>query len=654
MSQLLVLPGRITDSNGVIVPNARRYSYESGGLTPAPTYTTAALNVSHGAYVEADSAGLLPPIYLDPAISYRFKDKTAAGVDIPGADYDPVDAATAADITFEAADTGATTRTIEAKLRDIVNAADFGFATTNTGAQNATALTAAAASLPNGGIVNIGPGTYTLNTTTIPANIEIRGAGIDSTIIVQGTITQTGAAYFYGIFYAMSASYTTYVENITIRDLTIKATAGTFSEFKYLMAFSGVRNLLIERVKFQGFQGSAIVLGGNAQNTTPSGASDYRHNLNTTVRDCVFDGVNNENGNGISVVDCNGFLADNCTFTNCVKSTMPGPIDFEPNAFALYVLKNCSVTNCTFTGCGGTNGLIGIFVPAAVTAIPTGFNFAGNRGDSNTVANDYLVNINRVTSDADALMAVSISGHSGSGGVRPYSFLSCNGVVVGEDCVFEDYDAAALIGFTGGTDTASNVVDRAQMIRVGSAGGGSGFGTAIFNAVRVTFSGHYVDCGDNGTDAAALVFSSGASSYITIDGLTISTPTGLTNKGILVDGAHTLSPTTNRQNRAANDLAGLSNTFVATAPGQTLLASLTWDPGSLADGAGETSSGVTVTGAAFGDTVEVAAPYDLQGILLTGYVSAADTVKMRLQNETGGVIDLASGSYKITVTKALV
>lgn len=78
---------------------------------------------------------------------------------------------------------------------------------------------------------------------------------------------------------------------------------------------------------------------------------------------------------------------------------------------------------------------------------------------------------------------------------------------------------------------------------------------------------------------------------------------------------------------------------------------LTWDPGSLSDGDGETSSGIAVTGAAFGDFVLVAAPYDLQGLTCTGYVSAANTVKIRLQNESGGSVDLASGNWKVRVLR---
>lgn len=89
--------------------------------------------------------------------------------------------------------------------------------------------------------------------------------------------------------------------------------------------------------------------------------------------------------------------------------------------------------------------------------------------------------------------------------------------------------------------------------------------------------------------------------------------------------------------------------YQAVEPIYRMEGSLVWNPGNLADGAGETSTGITVTGAAFTDFVLVGAPYDLQGITCTAYVSASDTVKIRLQNESGGAIDLASGTWKVRV-----
>jgi hypothetical protein len=66
------------------------------------------------------------------------------------------------------------------------------------------------------------------------------------------------------------------------------------------------------------------------------------------------------------------------------------------------------------------------------------------------------------------------------------------------------------------------------------------------------------------------------------------------------------------------------------------------DVASLNDGVGTTLGGYTVTGAAIGDFVDVSMGVDTQGILLFAWVDSANSVKVRLQNETGGTIDLAS------------
>lgn len=78
-----------------------------------------------------------------------------------------------------------------------------------------------------------------------------------------------------------------------------------------------------------------------------------------------------------------------------------------------------------------------------------------------------------------------------------------------------------------------------------------------------------------------------------------------------------------------------------------LQGSATIDPASLIDGAGATST-ITVAGLVLGKfAVDVIAPYDLQGLEVTGYVSAKDTVAIRIQNETGGTVDLASGTWRV-------
>lgn len=84
-------------------------------------------------------------------------------------------------------------------------------------------------------------------------------------------------------------------------------------------------------------------------------------------------------------------------------------------------------------------------------------------------------------------------------------------------------------------------------------------------------------------------------------------------------------------------------------PADFLIGSATFDAGNLIDAAGQTTT-VTVTGAALGDFVAgVSFGVDLQGITVNAYVSAADTVSIRLQNESGGAIDLASTTVRVLV-----
>ena len=78
---------------------------------------------------------------------------------------------------------------------------------------------------------------------------------------------------------------------------------------------------------------------------------------------------------------------------------------------------------------------------------------------------------------------------------------------------------------------------------------------------------------------------------------------------------------------------------------------MTWNPGTIANAAGVTSSAVTVTGAALGDLAVVAVPYDLQGIQATAYVNAANSAIIRLSNSTGAGVTLASGSWRVRVMK---
>jgi hypothetical protein len=77
----------------------------------------------------------------------------------------------------------------------------------------------------------------------------------------------------------------------------------------------------------------------------------------------------------------------------------------------------------------------------------------------------------------------------------------------------------------------------------------------------------------------------------------------------------------------------------------------TFDPPSIA-AAGTTTTTVTVTGAALGDFADASFSLSLAGLVVTAYVSAANTVTVVFFNPTGGAVDLASGTLRARVRKA--
>ena len=85
----------------------------------------------------------------------------------------------------------------------------------------------------------------------------------------------------------------------------------------------------------------------------------------------------------------------------------------------------------------------------------------------------------------------------------------------------------------------------------------------------------------------------------------------------------------------------------------TWLVRATLNADNLVDGAGDTDT-VAVPGVALGDMVIGASlGVDLVGLTVTGYVSAANTVSIRFQNESGSTVDLASSTLRLVIVRPL-
>lgn len=143
------------------------YTYAANSTTPQATYTNRAGTVANANPIVLDAAGRAT-IYLDPALTYDYVLKTAAGVTV-WTQEDVVSAGSnAADIGFTQSGTGAVARTMQDKARDIVSAKDFG-AIAN-GVTNDTAALAKAITKAQGGTLYLPDGTYVND--SIPANIN--------------------------------------------------------------------------------------------------------------------------------------------------------------------------------------------------------------------------------------------------------------------------------------------------------------------------------------------------------------------------------------------------------------------------------------------------------------------------------------------------
>ena len=78
------------------------------------------------------------------------------------------------------------------------------------------------------------------------------------------------------------------------------------------------------------------------------------------------------------------------------------------------------------------------------------------------------------------------------------------------------------------------------------------------------------------------------------------------------------------------------------------IASETKDWGSIADG-DEAAQEVTVTGAQLGDFAMASMSIDITDLMLSAAVTAANTVTVIAANNTGGAIDLGSGTLFVMV-----
>jgi hypothetical protein len=443
----------------IIAPQPLRTlnGYISRAGTPAQVFVDAA-NFS---ILVQDSKG---------SMVYNFPDGSGISPNASGVVYDP-------------AGTGAVPTTVQAKLRETVSVKDFG-AVGNGVADDTTPFSNAFAT---GKRVYAPAGTYLLNFLNVPSNTFLYGDG-DNTIIKPLTIDTRCALG------ADSGSSSAYIENVTIQNVKFLGdVAGSgFSEQKHLTSFNGVKNLLVQECQFIGFRGDGLYLGSG--NTV----GQERHNLNVTIQNCFFDGVNNDNRNGISVIDVDGLMITNNKFVRCTRSNMPGAIDVEPDGFVFHVVKNITISDNYFDTVRN-----GITITNADNLTEPFFGFTIQNNYIKNATNEgisvgFSFNTSPLTQSSKS-MAIQIVGNRVEDSGIPLTIVGLKGVNIAQN-TFVDCTASCRLGDGSVTRLGSFDVSFVQntVERCGSAGTTWVSGVKCDGITNLTIDGNtFTDCGDN-------------------------------------------------------------------------------------------------------------------------------------------------------------
>jgi hypothetical protein len=440
-------------------------------------------------------------------------------------------------------------------LGEMLNAKEFG-AKGDGLTDDTVALTAAmAAASVVGGTVILPPGTYLASNVPLATHVTLQGSGAAS-ILKQ----IAGQSYVLSANEGAggTANPATNLHHIIIRGVQFlgRSALDGFSAHRHLLNLNAVSEVLIEDCTFVGSQGDGIYLGSS------NVAATERHNERVTIRTCHFDGDGGENRNAISVIDCSGLLIEDNSFVGYTKSTMPGPIDVEPDANAFARIRDITIRDNRFEACGGNIGEISVILPLKQTNLTTpaqhilienntilGGSGSGicveslQVGTGLEVPHDVVIRNNRI--EDIALWSLNIMNLRGLRIEGNFTTHSESGWILG-------YNAAGFYNY--------NVTIRDNTIyeegRTGSVG------ISLTNLSRCLIEGNlFYNCGNPSlVSGIGIQFNVGVSNYLSILDNRFVTDT-LMSVAVAVAPTHILTPATNRW--WGNDVLGLTNGFLA-------------------------------------------------------------------------------------------
>lgn len=369
--------------------------------------------------------------------------------------------------------------------------------------------------------------TYSVNSLTGFANMFILGTPGKS-ILKQRTAANYVMSFNPGNGGTTNVSGN--LTNITLNGITFqgRSVENGLDEHWHLLNLNAVSDVLINGCRFLSPQGDGIYLGsGNI-------ASIERHNRNVSVLNCIFDGINKSGRNGIGIIDVDGFLVSGCYFTRLTHSTEPGAIDFEPDPTdTFHIIKNAVITNNRFYDMGGNVGVINILIQANFNIRPFNFTISNNSFDlCPTPA--FVATQNAITNTTSTFpYQITFSGNTVTNTIRPFTITGIKGIDI-IDNWFLNNGNPGLIGFNSGVyQVCIDVTLANNYFR--------DIGISVFSATNLWIrNNQFLDCA-----GAAIDFSSGSSSYVSLLHNQVSSHSGVTTVAFNIGGSFTLDPYNN-------------------------------------------------------------------------------------------------------------
>lgn len=406
-------------------------------------------------------------------------------------------------------------------------------------------------------------GRYVIGSTdrdTLPSGLTLRGDGMDKTVLKI-------APHHPFLLHCDSRSPHP-ARNITalrFADIAFESDVlqRGFSEFEYLVMLNGVTDVRFDRVAFRGFRGDGLHLGASTTSQTE------RHNRKVVVADCVFDGVNANNRNAISILDCTDLLIENSRFLNCTRTGdgttaagdpwnvktglgMPGPIDIEPNLDKFAIVRDVTIRNNRFRGGGGFAVALHFLANNFVTTPQFNIRVTGNTIEDRVGGIDMTGYGGNDAMDGGPAYGVVIEDNQVSRCTTPFRLSGARGLVLANNDFVDCADRGEL---NNNAAIADAEVRGNRFERIGSDV--APFGLWVRDCDRLTIAGNrFLDCGGPKGGGTAIALVAGTPRRLTIADNDFASPRGRMSTPLLVfrDARPNPRAITVRDNRYAEGL----------------------------------------------------------------------------------------------------